>query len=135
MPDQNLTTSDPICSAEAAVLGLDCAGGAELDLSAAPPIGADNAAQISAFGQILERFEQNTLTERDKGTAFELLVRDVLSQAQPWCERFEKVQTYAEWAKEHPEHTSSDARDTGIDLVATNCAEDENIFLANTPPQ
>ena len=134
MPDQNLTTSDPICSAEAAVLGPDCAGGAELDLSAAPPIGADDAVQISAFEQILERFEQNTLTERDKGTAFELLVREVLSQAQPWCERFEKVQTYAEWAQEHPELSGGDARDIGIDLVATNRAEYAQIFLANTPP-
>ena len=97
-------------------------------------LGAADAVQISAFEQILVRFEHNTLTERDKGTAFELLVRDVLSQAQPWCERFEKVQTYAEWAKEHPELSGSDARDTGIDLVATNRAESEKIFLANPPP-
>ena len=83
-------------------------------------VGLDTAEQISAFEQILQRFEQNTLTERDKGTAFELLVRDVLSQAQPWCDQFAKVQTYAEWAKEHPELSGGDARDTGIDLVATN---------------
>ena len=80
----------------------------------------DSSEQIAAFDEILQRFEQNTLTERDKGTAFELLVRAVLSKAQPWCEQFEKVQTYAEWAKEHPELTGGDARDTGIDLVATN---------------
>ena len=83
-------------------------------------VGLDTAEQISAFEQILQRFEQNTLTERDKGTAFELLVRGVLSQAQPWCDQFAKVQTYAEWAKEHPELSGGDARDTGIDLVATN---------------
>ena len=92
--------------------------GAEIDVEAA--LGADTAEQISAFERILQRFEENTLTERDKGTAFELLVRDVFSSAQPWCEQFEKVQTYAEWAKEHPELTGGDARDTGIDLVATN---------------
>ena len=80
----------------------------------------DSSEQIAAFDKILQRFEQNTLTERDKGTAFELLVRDVFSSAQPWCEQFEKVQTYADWAKEHPELTGGDARDTGIDLVATN---------------
>ena len=92
--------------------------GTEIDVEAA--LGADTAEQISAFERILQRFEENTLTERDKGTAFELLVRDVFSSAQPWCEQFEKVQTYAEWAKEHPELTGGDARDTGIDLVATN---------------
>lgn len=92
--------------------------GAEIDVEAA--VGADTAEQISAFERILQRFEENTLTERDKGTAFELLVRDVFSSAQPWCEQFEKVQTYADWAKEHPELTGGDARDTGIDLVATN---------------
>lgn len=92
--------------------------GAEIDVEAA--LGADTAEQISAFERILQRFEENTLTERDKGTAFELLVRDVFSSAQPWCEQFAKVQTYAEWAKEHPELTGGDARDTGIDLVATN---------------
>ena len=128
MPDQNLTTFTPSRSAETAVLGPDLAVGPELDLSAASPIGADDAVQISAFEQVLERFEQNTLTARDKGTAFELLVRDVLSQAQPWCERFEKVQTYAEWAKEHQELSGGDARDIGIDLVATNRAEGEQFF-------
>ena len=82
--------------------------------------GADTGAQISAFEQILQRFEQNTLTQRDKGTGFELLVREVLSQTQPWCDQFAKVQTYTEWAKEYPELSGDDARDTGIDLVATN---------------
>ena len=81
---------------------------------------ADGAVQINAFEEILKRFEQNTLTERDKGTAFELLVREVLSKTQPWCDKFEKVQTYAEWAKEYKGLSGNDARDTGIDLVATN---------------
>lgn len=81
---------------------------------------ADGATQINAFEEILKRFEQNTLTERDKGTAFELLVLEVLSKTQPWCEKFEKVQTYADWAKEHKDLSGNDARDTGIDLVATN---------------
>ncbi len=99
----------------------------------APNIEIDGAAQISAFDEILARFEQNTLTERDKGTAFELLVRTVLSETQPWCEQFVKVQTYAEWAKEHDELTGGDARDTGIDLVATNRISDDTInSLENT---
>ena len=86
--------------------------------------GADTGAQISAFEQILQRFEQNTLTQRDKGTNFEDLVCAVLSSAQPWCDQFTKVQTYAEWAKEYPQLSGDDARDTGIDLVATNRVPD-----------
>lgn len=85
-----------------------------------PGVEADGATQIHAFEEILKRFEQNTLTERDKGTAFELLVLEVLSKTQPWCEKFVKVQTYADWAKEHKNLSGNDARDTGIDLVATN---------------
>ena len=100
---------------------------------------SDSSEQIQAFDQILQRFEQNTLTERDKGTAFELLVRDVLSKAQPWCDQFVKVQTYAEWAKEHQELTGGDARDTGVDLVATSIATTKldttkDIENRSTPP-
>ena len=89
----------------------------------ADSIAATNAAQSAAFDEILKRFEQNTKTARDKGTAFELLVLDVMAKTQPWCELFSQVQTYAQWAKDHPELTSGDARDTGIDLVATNKAQ------------
>ena len=113
MPDHNLS---PEASAAApSVDVIDSAFSPDLTLgadAAVSPIGADDAAQISAF---------------------ELLVRDVLSQAQPWCERFEKVQTYAEWAKEHPELSGGDARDTGIDLVATNRVSD-TIENRATPP-
>ena len=98
--------------------------GAEVGQEAA--LVADTAKQISAFEQVLQRIKQNTLTERDKGTGFELLVREIFSIAQPWCDQFEKVQTYAEWAKEHSELTGGDARDTGIDLVATNRINPEN---------
>ena len=95
----------------------------------------DSSEQIQAFDEILQRFEQNTLTERDKGTAFELLVRDVLIKAQPWCDQFVKVQTYAEWAKEHQELTGGDARDTGVDLVATSIDTTNNdIENRSTPP-
>ena len=88
----------------------------------ADSIAATNAAQSAAFDEILKRFEQNTKTARDKGTAFELLVLEVMAKTQPWCELFSQVQTYAQWAKDHPGLTSGDARDTGIDLVATNKA-------------
>lgn len=92
--------------------------GAEVGQEAA--FGADTAVQISAFEQVLQRIKQNTLTERDKGTGFELLVREIFSIAQPWCDLFDKVQTYTEWASEHPELTGNHVQDTGIDLVATN---------------
>ena len=112
---EHVTTATADTSPEVAVVSTTL--GAQVGQEAA--LGADSAEQISAFEQILQRFEENTLTERDKGTAFELLVRDVFSSAQPWCEQFEQVQTYADWAKEHPE-LAVNARDTGIDLVATN---------------
>ncbi len=92
----------------------------------------ERAEQIAAFDAILQRFEHNTLTERDKGTAFELLVREVLSRAQPWCDQFAQVQTYAEWAKEHQELSHGDARDTGVDLVATIRRDFQN--LVPPPP-
>ena len=94
--------------------------------NAAPEIDS----QINAFDEILNRFEDNTKTQRDKGTAFELLVRAVLSKAQPWCEQFSKVQTYAKWAKDHPDLTGGDARDTGVDLVATNAYGDAPTYTA-----
>ena len=115
MVDNNLNTD--VIDHDAMVGVVNASLGSGLESGAA--LGADTAEQISAFEQILQRFEENTLTERDKGTAFELLVRDVFSSVKPWCEQFEKVQTYADWAKEHPK-LAVNARDTGIDLVATN---------------
>ena len=121
MVDNNLNSD--VIDHDAMVGGVNASLGSGLESEAA--LSADTAEQISAFEQILQRFEENTLTERDKGTAFELLVRDVFSSVKPWGEQFEKVQTYADWAKEHPKLTSGNARDTGIDLVATNrVAED-----------
>lgn len=114
-----MTSNQPATSAardvtpEVAVLTGDCLA-SQIDADY-----HDAAEQISAFEQILANFEHSQLTERDKGTAFEYLVREAFTQAQPWCEQFVKVQTYREWAQEHPE-LSPTARDTGIDLVATN---------------
>lgn len=56
---------------------------------------------------------------RDSGTRFETLIKDWLMKEPTYRDLFTKVQTYKEWAQEHPEHTSS-KRDIGIDLVATN---------------
>ena len=115
---EHITTATAEIAPEVAVVGTTL--GAEVGHEAADAVlGDDTAVQISAFEQILQRFEENTLTQRDKGTAFELLVRDVFSSVKPWSEQFAKVQTYADWAKEHPE-LAVNARDTGIDLVATN---------------
>ena len=131
MVDNNLNTD--VIDHDAMVGVVNASLGSGLESGAA--LGADTAEQISAFEQILQRFEENTLTERDKGTAFELLVRDVFSSVKPWCEQFEKVQTYADWAKEHPKLVVN-ARDTGIDLVATNrVAENEQVQNAGIASQ
>ena len=84
---EHVTPATADVTPDVAVVGTTF--GAEVGQEAA--LGADTAEQISAFERILQRFEENTLTERDKGTAFELLVRDVFSSAHPWCEQFEKV--------------------------------------------
>ena len=115
MVANNACTGELDCSSDMG--DVNATLGAELETEAT--LDVDTAEQINAFECILQRFEENALTERDKGTAFELLVRDVFSSALPWCEQFEKVQTYADWVKEHPK-LAVNARDTGIDLVATN---------------
>ena len=120
MPKNTIATQSSDTSSRATVVAPAQVG------NAAPEIDS----QINAFDEILKRFEDNTKTKRDKGTAFELLVRAVLSKAQPWCEQFSQVQTYAKWAKDHPDLTGGDARDTGVDLVATNAYGDAPTYTA-----
>lgn len=73
-----------------------------------------------AFETLLSKMEEASAgVVRDSGTRFETLIKDWLMKEPTYRDLFTKVQTYKEWAQEHPEHTSS-KRDIGIDLVATN---------------
>ncbi len=76
----------------------------------------DNAINL---GKLLDTIRNATITERDKGTRFETLIKDYLTKEPTYKDLFTKVQTYAEWAGEHPEFAAS-KKDLGIDLVATN---------------
>ena len=74
------------------------------------------------FEELLNSIEDATITERDKGTRFETLTRDWLMREPTYNDLFTQVQTYKDWAAEHP-HLSSNRRDIGIDLVGTNLAD------------
>lgn len=54
------------------------------------------------------------MTEREKGTYFEELIRTYLRHEATYRDLYSHVWTYADWAKAQ----GLDARDTGIDLVA-----------------
>ena len=70
---------------------------------------------MSAIEALLETYRAAAITERDKGTAFEKLTMAWLVTDPVQALRFERVQTWAEWAAQK----GHDRTDTGIDLVAT----------------
>lgn len=80
-------------------------------------IAADD--NVMAFTQLLEKIESNTFTQRDKGTDFERVSQVFFQKDKAYSDLFTKVQTYSEWAEEHPEYAMS-RNDIGIDLMATN---------------
>lgn len=75
---------------------------------------------MSALQELLNSYRQESKTEREKGTYFELLIKDFLKHDPTYSPSFSDVWTYAEWAAIQ----GIDSRDTGIDLVA-KLAEDE----------
>ena len=81
----------------------------------------DNA---SAFNDLLKAIEQSNFSQREKGTDFEKLSLDFLTNEPTYKDQFTKVQMYSDWAKEHSD-LEINARDIGIDLVATDVMSDE----------
>jgi predicted helicase len=69
---------------------------------------------MAALHDLLDTYRQASLSEREKGTYFEDLIATYLRNEATYRDLYDKVWTYAEWAKEH----GLDGRDTGIDLVA-----------------
>jgi predicted helicase len=67
-----------------------------------------------AFRDLLEKYRSHSVSEREKGTYFERLVKVWLESAPTQKQQFSRVLTYADWAAEN----RIDRRDTGIDLVA-----------------
>jgi len=79
---------------------------------------------MSALQDLLASYRTESKTEREKGTYFELLIKDFLKHDPTYSPEFSDVWTFAEWAKIQGE----DNRDTGIDLVAK--LADEEGFCA-----
>ena len=82
----------------------------------------DNA---TAFNELLKAIEASNFSQRDKGTDFEKLSLDFLTNEPTYKDQFTKVQMYSDWAKEHKD-LESDARDIGVDLVGTNVMTDDD---------
>ena len=82
----------------------------------------DNA---TAFNELLKAIEASNFSQRDKGTDFERLSLDFLTNEPTYKDQFTKVQMYSDWAKEHKD-LESDARDIGVDLVGTNVMSDDD---------
>lgn len=81
----------------------------------------DNDPQKNA--QALERllqsmFDASNQIVRDAGTRFETLIRDWFMNEPTYKDHFSEVQTWKDWANQHPNLTFN-AKDTGIDLVGT----------------
>ncbi|WP_298183747.1 type ISP restriction/modification enzyme [uncultured Pseudomonas sp.] len=69
---------------------------------------------MSALSALLNTYRNASVTEREKGTYFEELICTYLRNEATYRDLYEKVWTYAEWAKEQ----GLSGKDAGIDLVA-----------------
>ncbi|MCI6862935.1 type ISP restriction/modification enzyme [Anaerobiospirillum succiniciproducens] len=81
----------------------------------------DNA---TAFNELLKAIEASNFSQRDKGTDFERLSLDFLTNEPTYKDQFTKVQMYSDWAKEN-KNLEINAKDIGVDLVATDVMADE----------
>lgn len=69
---------------------------------------------MSALSALLNTYRSASVTEREKGTYFEELICTYLRNEATYRDLYDRVWTYAEWAKEQ----SLSGKDAGIDLVA-----------------
>ncbi|MHB1658056.1 MAG: DEAD/DEAH box helicase [Acidithiobacillus sp.] len=69
---------------------------------------------MTALQILLNTYRNASISEREKGTYFEDLICLYLRNEATYRDLYQKVWTYAKWAREQ----GLDARDTGIDLVA-----------------
>lgn len=75
---------------------------------------------MSALQDLLASYRSASKTEREKGTYFELLIKDFLKNDPIQSSQYSEVWTYAEWA----DRQGIAKRDDGIDLVAVLAEED-----------
>ncbi len=76
---------------------------------------------MSPLQNLLFQYRTASVTEREKGTYFEELIRTYFRYEATYADLYSEVWLYADWAKEQ----GLDGRDTGIDLVATTNGTDE----------
>ncbi|MCW8158213.1 DEAD/DEAH box helicase [Stutzerimonas stutzeri] len=69
---------------------------------------------MSALSALLDVYRSAAVTEREKGTYFEELICAYLRNEATYRDLYDKVWTYADWAKER----GLSGKDAGIDLVA-----------------
>ena len=69
---------------------------------------------MSALSALLNTYRSASVTEREKGTYFEELICAYLRNEATYRDLYDKVWTYASWAKEQ----GLSGKDAGIDLVA-----------------
>jgi len=69
---------------------------------------------MSALLELLAKYRNLSQTEREKGTYFEKLILDYLTNEASYKDLYTKVWTYADWAREQ----GLNEQDAGIDLVA-----------------
>ncbi|MDR8017800.1 DEAD/DEAH box helicase [Ectopseudomonas guguanensis] len=69
---------------------------------------------MSPLSTLLNAYRSASVTEREKGTYFEELICAYLRNEATYRDLYDKVWTYAEWAKEQ----GLSGKDAGIDLVA-----------------
>ncbi|WP_322597395.1 DEAD/DEAH box helicase [Histophilus somni] len=71
----------------------------------------------SAFSQLLICLQENSQTQREKGTYFETLTQHYLTNEPQYANLYQEILTFADWVEKYqPEGTNKN--DTGIDLVA-----------------
>ncbi|MFB6349614.1 DEAD/DEAH box helicase [Moraxella sp. ZJ142] len=76
-----------------------------------------NSTQLNstALSNLLTQFQQNSLTEREKGTYFEDLIQCYLRTEPFYKDLYQEVLTFKQWAEKYRPNEPSN--DTGIDLV------------------
>ncbi len=80
---------------------------------------------MSALHDLLTSYRASSKTEREKGTYFELLIKDFLKNDPTYSPNFSDVWTYAEWAGTQGFNNEGiNKQDSGIDLVAKLAEED-----------
>ncbi|MFT5837505.1 MAG: putative helicase, partial [Candidatus Azotimanducaceae bacterium] len=76
---------------------------------------------MSDLQNLLQKYRNASVTEREKGSYFEELIRTYFRYEATYADLYSDVWLYADWAKEQ----GLDGRDTGIDLVAKTNGTDE----------